>query len=349
MSEKGLTRELPIPTFFDLEKVGEVWRAPYQERAAQAREWTQTYQISPAAEDRFRICLVLIDVQNTFCIPGFELFVGGRSGMGAVDDNKRLCQFIYRNLARLTHIKATLDTHYAMQIFHPVFLVDQQGRHPQPYTLVTREDLQKGRWSFNPAVGEMLGISPEYGQRHLEHYVKALEDRQKFDLTIWPYHAMLGGIGHALVPSIEEAIFFHGLARYSQPEFEIKGRNPLTEHYSAVGPEVIDGPDGKKLAEKSKEFLQMVIDFDAVIICGQAKSHCVAWTVSDLLADIRANDASLAGKVYLLEDCSSPVVVPGAVDYTEAAEVEYQRFAQAGMHLVRTDQALEEWPGIPPA
>ena len=349
MNEKRLARELPVPAFFDREKVGEVWRAPYQERATQAREWAQTYQISHATADKFRLCLVLIDVQNTFCIPGFELFVGGRSGTGAVDDNKRLCQFMYRNLARLTQIKATMDTHYAMQIFHPVFLVDKDGNHPDPYTLVRREDLQEGRWIFNPAVGKMLGISAEYGQRHLEHYVKELEDRQKFDLTTWPYHAMLGGIGHALVSSVEEAIFFHSLARYSQPEFEIKGRNPLTEHYSAVGPEVVEGPDGKKLAEKSKEFLQMVIDFDAVIICGQAKSHCVAWTVSDLLADIRAYNASLARKVYLLEDCSSPVVVPGAVDYTDEAEAEYQRFAQAGMHLVQADQALEEWPAMPSA
>ena len=349
MNEKRLARELPVPAFFDREKVGEVWRAPYQERATQAREWAQTYQISHATADKFRLCLVLIDVQNTFCIPGFELFVGGRSGTGAVDDNKRLCQFMYRNLARLTQIKATMDTHYAMQIFHPVFLVDKDGNHPDPYTLVRREDLQEGRWIFNPAVGKMLGISAEYGQRHLEHYVKELEDRQKFDLTTWPYHAMLGGIGHALVSSVEEAIFFHSLARYSQPEFEIKGRNPLTEHYSAVGPEVVEGPDGKKLAEKSKEFLQMVIDFDAVIICGQAKSHCVAWTVSDLLADIRAYNASLARKVYLLEECSSPVVVPGAVDYTDEAEAEYQRFAQAGMHLVQADQALEEWPAMPSA
>ena len=347
MSEKSSAHELPIPAFFELGKVSEVWRVPYQERATQAREWAERYAIEPASEDGFKICLALVDVQNTFCIPEFELFVGGRSGIGAVEDNQRLCQFIYRNLHRLTQVKATLDTHFTMQIFHPVFLIDAQGNHPDPYTLVRRQDLEQGRWCFNPAVGEMLGISAEYGQQHLEHYVKELEERQKFDLTIWPYHAMLGGVGHALVSSVEEAIFFHSLARYSQPDFAIKGRNPLTEHYSAVGPEVVVGPDGKKLAEKSQEFLQMVIDFDAVILCGQAKSHCVAWTVSDLLAGIQAHDPSLAGKVYLLEDCTTPVVVPGAVDYTDMAETEYQRFAKAGMHLVRTDLALRDWPGIP--
>ena len=36
----------------------------------------------PAADDRLRVALVVVDMQNTFCSPGFELFVAGRSGTG---------------------------------------------------------------------------------------------------------------------------------------------------------------------------------------------------------------------------------------------------------------------------
>jgi nicotinamidase-related amidase len=75
-----------------------------------------------------------------------------------------------------------------------------------------------------------------------------------------------------------------------------------------------------------------------VVIAGQAKSHCVAWTVSDLLEDINAVNPKLAQKVYLLEDCSSPVVVPGVVDHTDAANAAYERFAKAGMHLVKSTE-----------
>ena len=83
----------------------------------------------PRASDELRICLLAVDVQNTFCIPGFELFVGGRSGTGAVDDNRRLCEFVYRNLGVITQIVPSLDTHRALQIFHAVWLVDA-GREP---------------------------------------------------------------------------------------------------------------------------------------------------------------------------------------------------------------------------
>jgi len=57
-----------------------------------------------------------------------------------------------------------------------------------------------------------------------------------------------------------------------------------------------------------------------VIIAGQAKSHCVAWTIEDLLNEINGSDAALAQKIYLLEDCTSPVVIPGVIDYTEDAD-----------------------------
>ena len=75
---------------------------------------------------------------------------------------------------------------------------------------------------------------------------------------------------------------------------------------------------------------------DRLYIAGQAKSHCVAWTVSDLLDDIQATDPELAKKVYLLEDCTSPVVVPGVVDHTDAANEAYLRFANAGMNIVKS-------------
>jgi len=86
--------------------------------------------------------------------------------------------------------------------------------------------------------------------------------------------------------------------------------------------------------------------FDAILIAGQAKSHCVAWTIDDLLEGDDARVHSLAERVYLLEDCTSPVVVPGVVDYTDEADAAFERFARAGMHVVRSTTPLAEWPGI---
>ena len=338
-------RELQLPAHFDPDRVGEVWRVPYESRAREAATWAARHGLHPAASDPFRLCLLAVDVQNTFCVPGFELFVAGRSGIGAVDDSRRLCEFIYRNLPTITQIVPSLDTHHAMQVFHAIWLIDDCGNHPAPYTLVSAEDVETGRWKMNAAVAAALGIDSDYAQRHLAHYTRRLAEGGRYDLTVWPYHAMLGGIGHALASAVEEAIFFHGIARRSRPDFQVKGDNPLTEHYSMLGPEVTEGPDGDRLGGRNTELIDKLLRFDAVVVAGQAKSHCVAWTIDDLLRDDEVR-RRLASRTYLLEDCTSPVVVPGVVDYTDEADAAFERYAAAGMHVVRSTDPIEAWPGM---
>ena len=340
-------KQLPIPPHFDANKVGEVWRVPYQKLADEAKDWAKQHNLQPAAKDNTRICLMAIDVQNTFCIPNFELFVGGRSGTGAVDDNMRLCEFIYHNLDLITAIAPTMDTHTAMQIFHPIFWINDAGEHPQPYTVIELNDIKSGVWQVNPTVAYSIANDHYLSlQKHALYYVQKLSDDGKYPLTVWPYHSMLGGIGHALVSSVEQALFFHCLARNSQTGFEIKGSNPLTENYSVLRPEVLEGADDQAIAQKNARLIQRLLDFDILIIAGQAKSHCVAWTVNDLLTEILAQNPNLAQKVYLLEDCTSPVVVPGVVDYTDWADAAFNQFADAGMHLVKSIQPIESWENI---
>src|SRR5206468_3732100 len=102
------------------------------------------------------------------------------------------CEFVYRNLGAITEIVPTLDTHRAFQIFHAAWLVDAEGCHPPPYTIVSVEDVDRGVWrASDPAL-----------QEHLLGYVRALAAGGRYRLMVWPYHAMLGGIGHALVSAI---------------------------------------------------------------------------------------------------------------------------------------------------
>ncbi len=339
--------ELPVPLFFNTARVGKVWRVPYQERAEEAAIWREQHGIRPATRDAARVCLMLIDIQNTFCIPDFELYVGGATGKGAVDDNRRLGAFIYRNLPSITQICPTMDTHQVIQIFHSIFLINEAGEHPDPYTLVSLDDIGKGIWRFNNELAGELCFDEGFGQAHLMHYAQQLKEGGKYDLTIWPYHAMLGGIGHALVSAIEEALFFHAVCRFSQPDIRIKGAHSLTENYSALRPEITEGLDNRTLGSINQQLMDRLLAFDAVIIAGQAKSHCVAWSVADLLSEIEKKDPALASRVYLLEDCTSPVVIPDVIDYTEPANKAFERFEKAGMHIVRSRDPISTWPGFP--
>ncbi len=154
---------------------------------------------------------------------------------------------------------------------------------------------------------------------------------------------MLGSIGHALAPAFEEALCFPRDRPPQPARFQVKGECVLTEDYSALGPEVTHDQDGRPIGAFNRALFDKLRTFDAVLIAGQAKSHCVAWTVQDLLDALLEHAPDETGRYYLLVDCMSPVVVPGGIDYTEIADAAFARFAAAGMHLVRSVDPVERW------
>lgn len=266
--------------------------------------WAKTCGGTMAGNDKKKIGLLVIDYQNTFCVPEGELFV-----TGAPADTARAVRFVEGNFNNITAIACTMDTHKAFQIFHPGFWVDDAGEHPAPFTVISEADVRGGKWRVAPNVGYAVTGNPaKYNsiQGYALHYVTELARGGRYPLLIWPYHAMLGGVGHALVPLWEKAVFSHAIARGYNTHYETKG-GMLPENYSVLRPEVLTGVGGTPFVQKNSAFFEHLLGFDATIVLGQAKSHCVAWTLSDLITEIKAKDAGLLKKIHVVTDCTSSV------------------------------------------
>jgi nicotinamidase-related amidase len=344
--------ELPLPDFYDLAGARSFDYAPDQQRLFElAERWRTTHAIAPSIDDRRKLHLLLIDVQKDFCFPEGTLYVGGRSGTGAVEDNDRLARFIYRNLDRITDVTCTLDTHFPYQIFFPWFWRDADDRPLRAHREISADEIRAGAVRPNPVVADWLaGGDRDWLRRQVEFYCDELERAGKYRLYLWPPHCLLGSAGHALAGVIHEARLFHAWVRGSRASIEIKGSHPLTENYSALAPEVRVTFDGRELGRLQERFVATLREADAVIVAGQAASHCVKSTIEDLLE--RTSPAQRA-RVYVLEDCMSAVAVPdpgreGAFlfDFTEQAEEALRGFADAGAHVVRSTDPLHAWPGL---
>ncbi|RKH57059.1 nicotinamidase [Corallococcus aberystwythensis] len=351
--KKTSAKELPLPGLYNANHAAEYGYGPNAGKLQRdAGAWKAAQGVTAAATDRFNLHLLLIDVQKDFCFPDGSLYVGGRSGRGAIDDNRRIAEFIYRNLGTLTNVTATLDTHFAYQIFFPSFWVDQDDQPLQAYREVTREQIERGQARPNPAMAKWLcGGNYPWLLKQVKFYCEELERAGKYTLYLWPPHCLLGSDGHALSGVVQEARLFHSYARGMQSWVEVKGGNPLTENYSVMRPEVLMRHDGQPLAQRNTQFLKTLLTSDAVVIGGQAASHCVKSSIDDLLGEIVAQDAALARKVYLLTDCMSSVTVPDgkggfAADFTPQADAALKRFADAGMHLVKSTDPLASWPDL---
>lgn len=342
--------KLQVPGFFSDSKANadKLRIVPYAKIEEQALQYAKDNNIDHYSQDTCRICIMPIDMQITFCMPEGELFVGGRSGRGAVDDCIRLAEFGYRNLDVITEWAPTLDTHFIFQIFHPLFWVNDKGEHPiKNVTQISYDDVKNGVWKVNPAVAKTIA-NGDYNwlRQYALHYVETLTKGGRYVLQIWTYHAILGGVGHALMPIIDEMTFFHGAARGVERAFQIKGGNPLTENYSVFKPEVLTAHTGMALAQKNASFIQKLMNNDIIVICGEAGDYCVPWSIDDFLTEIQAVDPKLAGKIYLLEDCISPVVIPNFYDGTDNMIAALERFKKAGMHVVKSTDDIDSWPDI---
>lgn len=266
-------------------------------------------ELRPAAEDEERILLLGIDMQNDF-------MENGSLGVpGAHDDLKNALHFIYKHMSKITDIVLSIDTHIPQQIFHSAWWVDKDGNHPEPYTVITSENIRSGKWR-----------ALQYKEESLS-YVEALEKLGKKQLLIWPYHCILGTFGHALESQFAQLVYFHSIARQSPVVSRLKGSNPLTEMYGLFKPEV------STEAETDFELLSQLKSYDKILILGQAKSHCVLESVGQML-DFFYGDRQQTEKIYVLEDCMSSI--SGFEEATEATFKEWEK--TSGIHLVQSTE-----------
>ncbi|MEP7294224.1 MAG: hypothetical protein ABI835_20720, partial [Chloroflexota bacterium] len=160
---------MDTPDFYHPERVGQL-SVPDTPRVVAAGR-----ALGVTTLEKARTLLLLVDMQVDFVHTD-----GALSVPGAVEDTRRVIEWIFRNLSEITAIAASLDSHLPISIFFPTWWVDQQDRHPQPYTVIRSDDVLAGRWM------------PLYEPIWSSEYCQKLEAQSKKELMIWPYHTLIG-------------------------------------------------------------------------------------------------------------------------------------------------------------
>lgn len=238
-----------------------------------------------------KIQLVIIDPQNDFCDPTKgALFV-----KGANDDMERLSKFVQRIGRKFVDISVTLDCHHDIDIAHPNFWRDSSGKNPNPFTIISAQDVDNGTW--------IPAIPAKAVRDRAVKYVKDLATKGRYPLCIWPVHCVIGSWGNNIFPVLHTALRDWEVSEFATINMVTKGSNPYTEHYSAIKAEVPDPSD--PTTQVNTDFIKKLMEADDVLIAGEALSHCVANTFRDV-ADEFGND-EFVKKLVLLKDASSNV------------------------------------------
>lgn len=234
-----------------------------------------------------KVHLIIIDPQVDFCSPQGKLYV-----KGAEQDIPRLANMIRRLKNKIDDIHVTLDSHHLLHVAHPIWWRDSHGKMPDPFTIITASDVESGRWTTR---------QPSFYRRSL-NYVKQLEQNGRYPLCIWPPHCLIGSDGHKVVPQLFDALT-EWENDFAVVDYVTKGSNIFTEHYSAIQADVPDPSDPG--TQVNTAFIQTLMDADIVLVAGEAGSHCLANTVTDLGNNFK--DDSMFKKMVLLKDATCPV------------------------------------------
>lgn len=240
--------------------------------------------------------LFIIDPQNDFIDAPQKS--GSLAVPGAYQDMLRLVEYIKNT--EIQNIVVSLDTHSVMDIAHSSWWQDSQGQKPSPFTMITLEDFEAGVWS--PVMRD------EYENTH--NYLKELKQKGKKTLVIWPDHCIAGTWGHEVNPELLSAIQEWEPKSGKLAVYVKKGENPNTEHYSAIKAEVVLEDNG--YSDVNYALLGYLSASETIVIAGEAKSHCVADTVYDMVYCMNDFTPGNVKQIEILDNCMSPV--PGFED-----------------------------------
>jgi nicotinamidase-related amidase len=281
---------------------------------------------------KLSVYLLVIDPQKDFMDdPDSALPVPG-----ANEDMRRCAAMINRVGRRIRDIYATLDSHHVIDVGHPSMWENADGVMPAPFTIIPPSDIEDGVWAPRRPNAKPSQLGGKTLQEYMVGYARRLETNGNYPLMVWPEHCVIGTPGHTVQSDLMVAIHQWERDHFANAGFVTKGTNTFTEHYGALMAEVPMASDPS--SGLNTELLEVLADADIVAIAGEALSHCVKSTVTQIADNIGGEHVK---KFHILTDCSSPVPKVGdGPDFPAIAEEWLKEMERRGMTLTTSTEFL---------
>lgn len=230
--------------------------------------------------------VLIIDPQNDFHSGGSLAVVG------ADRDTERVATMIANNKQHISQICVTLDSHAKLHISHAAFWEDADGNAPPAYTKICVEDVEQNKWK--PKKMEL--------NAYCLAYLRKLREQKLYQHIIWPDHCLIGTTGQCVVDTLTTTLSEWETTQLDAVQYVQKGMHPLTEMYSCFQASV--WMLNSEQTWFNRELMNQLLKADRVLICGQALSHCVNYSIRDLMVHWPKHRMK---DLVLVRDTSSPV------------------------------------------
>lgn len=291
-------------------------------------------------ENAKRVDLFVIDGQNDFCASGNEPNdwpwpagkpTAGALCVGGADEEANRVANMIKDLKdpvnkrnhRISRIHASLDSHHENDGSHNNSWKQKNGEMANPFQIVSHENVVNQDFIPIIANGVFDGV-PMSALDWALKYTKALDERGRNPLCLWPKHCLIGTWGQQVYKPLFDAYSeWCGTTKWIV-NWITKGEWPFSEHYSALEADVPEPtrPD----TYMNSGVINDAMNADISIWTGWAGSHCLRWTGLDGVNYFEPTDEEKAKgatnkfitKCVFVEDASAPVGnVPGGPDFAQ--------------------------------
>lgn len=266
--------------------------------------------------------LLIIDPQNCFMdIKGAPLPVAGADA-----DMNRLAALVMGDAEKFDAIFVSLDTHPVDHIAHAVRWVNWEGKHPDPFTIISYDDVLHGVWrATNPA-----------DQAWQLEYTRLLAKTSGRAVCIWPVHGQEGMWEHRVHDGLMHALGHFEYVTDHKVRYYKKGMARDTEQYGLFAADVPLHGDASTYLNTA--LIDEIDAFDEKLIAGEASSHCVMDSFNQIGAHVGMDRIHT---YTLIDDCMSPVGrVPDGPDFPRLASEWQMEMAKLGVNLIDAEYAL---------
>lgn len=237
--------------------------------------------------------LVIVDPQNDFV-----------NDKNAVNDMINIINMIDNNGDQISDIFITLDTHNRFGITNPMFWISKTREHPEPFTIITKNDVLNGTWT---------PIRYEFYDQALE-YIDKLEQYKRHPLQIWNEHCIIGTYGNLVYSPLAEALERWERKFIKAVHYIPKGYDTLRDQFSAICSE-------DHVINNTKIITDLTNNFTRILVCGEVLQICVRNTLEDLLKSIKGLP------IILLKDASTVELKGYSSDFIKDFAKIYRNFS----------------------
>jgi len=266
--------------------------------------WTHTGIERKVAEMK-RICLLIIDPQNSYCAvpPDEEKGLGNSPDAvvsGAIQCMERTAHLIDSHGKELWSIQVVLQQRSINHISHGIWFQDKGGKSPPPWTKMWTDT--DGRFlgthkSFKGATKRFDLRYPQLGNR-IRKYMVELEQRHRRQQVIQPIHCLIGSWGANITRPLHHSLLRWESVHGAMVDIAHRGQNLFTDHTSVF---VADIPDPFDLTTHFNIRLAMNLNnADEIWVAGIGWQGAIENSLNDLKGNFRDG---MDSKIILLDDC----------------------------------------------